>query len=219
MNSELDALIRDSIEARGITNPRVLEALRSVPRQTFVPEQLEGSAFDDAPLPIGRGQTISQPYIVALMTEAADPRESDRCLEIGTGSGYQTAILSLLCAEVYSIERIPELSTRARSNLQAAGLLSEGIHLRHGDGFSGWPDAAPFDLIVVTAAPPSVPQALLDQLAVHGRLVIPVGAQSTDQRLTCWTRLRQGTEAAAFAVQDLLRVRFVPMVNEPSPNE
>lgn len=186
-----------------------------MPRQTFVPEQLEGLAFDDAPLPIGCGQTISQPYIVALMTEAADPRESDRCLEVGTGSGYQTAILSLLCAEVYSLERILELSVRAQSNLEAAGLLRDGVHLRCGDGFLGWAEAAPFDLIVVTAAPPSVPQALLDQLAVHGRLVIPVGAQSENQRLTRWIRLRSGRDPAAFAVQDLLGVRFVPMVSEP----
>lgn len=213
---QVDSMVRKSIEARGILDNRILDALRRVPRQAFVPEQLEGLAFDDAPLPIGHGQTISQPYIVALMTEAADPRESDRCLEIGTGSGYQTAILSLLCAEVYSVERIADLSLQAERNLEASGISRRNIHLRHGDGYLGWPEAAPFDLIVVTAAPPKVPQVLLDQLAVRGRLVIPVGEQSSVQRLMRWTRLREGTEPTAFDAQDLLQVRFVPMVNEAS---
>lgn len=207
-----EQLIRQTIESRGIRDPRVLEALRLVPRHAFVPKAQVNSAYEDRPLPIGCGQTISQPYIVAIMSEAAMPQSSDRCLEIGTGSGYQTAVLSRLCGELYSIESNATLFDLGRANLKLADYLGERVHLRHGDGYFGWPEASPFDIIVVTAAPPTVCEPLLEQLALGGRLVIPVGPDTQIQDLQRWTRIASGSQRDAFAIENLLDVRFVPML-------
>ncbi len=209
---ELERLIRDTIVARGVQDPRVINAIRRVPRHCFVPGEVARSAYSDSPLPIGCGQTISQPYIVALMMEAGLTGTVGRCLEIGTGCGYQTAILSLLCREVYSIEYVEPLFHQSQCNLAAAGILRDGIHLRHGDGYYGWPEVAPFDLIVVTAAPSKAPEPLLAQLATDGRLVIPIGPEQGIQHLQRWTRTSVGKGAEAFRVENLLEVRFVPMV-------
>lgn len=202
--------------ARGIRDARVLAALRLVPRHRFVPATLRASAYEDRPLPIGHGQTISQPYVVAFMSEAAAPAAGDRCLEIGTGSGYQAAILAELCASVHSIEYLEPVARAGERNLRDAGYGPARIALRVGDGYRGWPEAAPFDVILVTAAPERVPPPLLDQLAVGGRLVIPVGAQDQGQDLERWTRLRAGSERAAFRVERLLGVRFVPFLGPDS---
>lgn len=195
---------------RGISDSRVLDAIGRVPRHEFVPPAFRDAAYEDRPLPIGLGQTISQPYIVALMTEAAYPQPTDRCLEIGTGCGYQTAVLSLVCREVYSIEYVAELSAQAHHNLESVGLFGPNLHLRCGDGCFGWPEAAPFSVILVTAAPPSVPAQLLDQLAPGGRLVIPVGPEHGTQHLERWTSSKD--EPGSCCVENLLDVRFVPMV-------
>jgi protein-L-isoaspartate(D-aspartate) O-methyltransferase len=211
---ERKRLVRETLEARGIEDTRVLAAFRKVRRHEFVPEPNKHLAYTDRPLPIGQGQTISQPYIVALMTEAVLPKPTDRCLEIGTGSGYQAAILVELCAKVFSIEYVPELAELARRQLQSAGYGRERIELRTGDGYRGWAEAAPFDVIVVTAAPPSVPAPLQAQLATGGRLVIPVGGASEVQRLELWTRKKPGAERSAFEVKELAPVRFVPFVGE-----
>jgi protein-L-isoaspartate(D-aspartate) O-methyltransferase len=168
-----EKMVADQLEQRGITDARVLDAMRAVARDRFVPAELAEHAYDDAPLPIGSDQTISQPYMVALMSEVAMMRGVERVLEVGTGSGYQCAILSHLAAEVYSIEFHQSLHDRARAILTAMGLAN--LHLRCGDGSDGWPDAAPFDAIVVTAAMPGIARPLLDQLAPHGRLIAPIG--------------------------------------------
>lgn len=211
---ERERLVRETLEARGIEDTRVLAAFRKVRRHAFVPEPNKSLAYTDRPLPIGQGQTISQPYIVALMTEAVLPKPTDKCLEIGTGSGYQAAILAELCAKVFSIEYVPELAELARRQLKSAGYGQERIALRTGDGYRGWAEAAPFDVIVVTAAPPSVPAPLQAQLAIGGRLVIPVGGASEVQRLELWTRKKPGVERSAFEVKELAPVRFVPFVGE-----
>src|SRR5690606_27283006 len=164
-----------AIVGAGIESQRVIEAMRTVPRHQFVLPDMRQQAYADRPLPIVGEQTISQPYIVAFMTAAADIQVGERCLEIGTGSGYQAAVLVELCAETYSIEYLPEVAAFGRSNLQKAGYLERNLQLRVGDGYAGWPQAAPFDAILVTAAPDAVPQPLLDQLAMGGKLVIPVG--------------------------------------------
>lgn len=199
-----------SSDQDGITDPKVRQALRRVNREHFVPDSLRAQAHADRPLPIGEGQTISQPYIVALMTEAARLCSSDRCLEIGTGSGYQTALLLELCREVYSIEYLEPIAAVARKNLQRAGQLGPRLHLRIGDGYMGWPEAAPFDAIVVTAAPPSVPRPLLAQLAPGGRLVIPVGVRGEVQQLERWTRRADGS--GALEHESIAAVRFVPFL-------
>jgi protein-L-isoaspartate(D-aspartate) O-methyltransferase len=193
---------------------RVLAALKRVPRHEFVPEAFRSDAYSDRPLPIGHGQTISQPAVVATMTEHASPRASDRCLEIGTGSGYQAAVLAELCAKVYSIEYLEPLARFAEQNLRRSGYGPARVELRTGDGYRGWPEAAPFQVIVVTAAPERVPEPLKEQLAVGGRLVIPVGAQDDVQRLELWERKRPGRERAAFEVKELMGVRFVPFLGE-----
>jgi protein-L-isoaspartate(D-aspartate) O-methyltransferase len=208
---ERERLVRRYLEAQGIEDPRVLGAMRRVPRHLFVPESHRDDAYLDRPLPIGKGQTISQPYIVALMTQAARITQQDRCLDIGTGSGYQAAILAELCASTYSIEYVPELAEFAKANLRKLG---SAVHLRTGDGYRGWPEAAPFDTIIVAAAPEKVPQPLLDQLALGGRLVIPVGATGTVQRLTLWLRRELGSSNAAFERRTLADVRFVPFVGD-----
>lgn len=188
----------------GIHDQRVLEAMRSVPRHLFVDEALASRAYEDTALPIGFGQTISQPYIVAKMTETLMSVSPHKVLEIGTGCGYQSAILASLVDEVYSIERIAGLYDKARRNLQALKL--HNLRLRHGDGFQGWPAQAPFDAILVAAAPPEIPEVLLQQLAEGGLLVIPVGGSGVQQLLAVQ---RQGDE---FKQQLLEMVSFVPML-------
>jgi len=198
-------MVREQIVARGITNPRVLEAMGRVPRHEFVPAELRSRAYEDGPLPIGHGQTISQPYIVAFMTEALGPKPTDRILEIGTGSGYQAAVLAGLVAEVRSIELVEPLALRAESDLQRLGFTH--VKVRCGDGYLGWPEAAPFDAIIVTCAPEEVPPALVTQLKIGGRMIIPVGSQWGAQDLYLLRRTPKGLERKA-----VLPVRFVPMV-------
>ena len=198
-------MVRDQIEARGVRDPRVLKAMRTVPRHLFVPAEVLHYAYGDSPLPIGHGQTISQPYIVAFMSEALELKPTDRVLEIGTGSGYQAAILAHLTGEVYTIEIVEPLAKQAGERLQRLGYAN--IKLRVGDGFRGWPEAAPFDAIMVTAAPRDVPPPLVEQLREGGRLVVPVGRFF--QELIRVRRTRQGTTK-----ENLLPVRFVPMTGE-----
>jgi protein-L-isoaspartate(D-aspartate) O-methyltransferase len=197
-----EAMVRDQIEARGVRDPRVLAALRSVPRHRFVPASQAGSAYEDHPLGIGWDQTISQPFIVAFMTEALELDGSERVLEIGTGSGYQAAVLAECAREVWSIEIVEPLARRAADTLREAGYGA--VHLRIGDGYAGWPEAAPFDAILVTAAPDHVPQPLLDQLADGGRMILPVGG--AEQELVLIER--RGEELTRRSV---LPVMFVPM--------
>jgi protein-L-isoaspartate(D-aspartate) O-methyltransferase len=199
-----ERMVRDQIQRRGVKDPRVLAALRAVPRHAFLPPAEQTSAYDDSPLPIGSGQTVSQPYVVGFMTEALGLRGSERVLEIGTGSGYQTAILACLAGKIYSIERIAELADRARENLGALGI--DNTEVAVGDGTEGWREQAPFDAILVTAGAPSAPQPLLDQLASGGRLLAPVGGRSV-QELTLWTRT-----SAGFDSRRLLPVVFVPLI-------
>lgn len=202
-----ESMVRSQFEARGIRDTRVLAAMRKVPRHLFVPESVRGLAYSDRPLPIGFDQTISQPYIVAFMTEALRPAPGSKVLEIGTGSGYQAAVLGELAGEVYSIEIVPELARRAQELLKALGY--ENVHVKDGDGYQGWPEHAPFDAIILTAAPPEIPQALLDQLKPGGRLVAPVGRENQD--LVVVTKTEDG-----FLRESLLPVRFVPMVTKES---
>jgi protein-L-isoaspartate(D-aspartate) O-methyltransferase len=208
---EREHLVRETIAARGVSEARVLSAMRRVPRHRFVPKVVADAAYADRPLPIGWGQTISQPYIVAAMTEAVAPKPEDRCLEIGTGSGYQAAVLAELCAKTYSIEYVPELAAFGKKNLRSLGYA---VELRTGDGYRGWPEAAPFDVIVVTAAPERVPDPLLEQLAVGGRLVIPVGPQDGAQELILYTRTRPGKGDQHFERRQLAAVRFVPFLGD-----
>lgn len=209
--AERSSMVKRQIAAQGVRDRRVLAAMRRVPRHLFVPPELSGMAYADSPLPIPGGQTISQPYIVAFMSEAAGISPSERCLEIGTGSGYQAAVLAELCAETHSIEYLPEVAAFGRSNLERAGYL-ERVRLRVGDGYAGWPERAPFDVILVTAAPPEVPEPLLAQLSVGGRLVIPVGPEGGRQRLERWTRRAPGSSGKAFSRDTLLGVQFVPFL-------
>ncbi len=211
-DADRERMVELHLRGRGIQDPRVLAAMSRVPRHRFVPEATRAMAYADRPLPIGHGQTISQPYIVALMTEQAQPRATDRCLEIGTGSGYQAAVLAELCQRVYSIEYLAPVAEGGERNLRAAGYGADKVELRVGDGYRGWPEAAPFDVILVTAAPEQVPQPLLDQLAVGGRLVIPVGGQASAQELQRWTRRRAGGGQEAFQLEELMPVRFVPFL-------
>ncbi len=204
-------MVATQIEARGVRDPAVLAAMRKVPRHEFVPAGVAKAAYEDSPLPIGWHQTVSQPYIVALMSELAAPRPGARVLEVGTGSGYQAAVLRELGAEVYSVEIIEPLGQRAAATLARLGY--GGVHTRIGDGYRGWPEAAPFDAIVVTAAPPSVPQPLKAQLKIGGRLVLPVG--TSDQELRVITRTTRG-----FDERSVIPVVFVPMTGEaqsPAP--
>ncbi len=201
-------MVQFQLAARGLTDQRVLNALASVPREAFVPEELVPYAYQDRPLPIEAQQTISQPYIVALMTAALELRAQDRVLEIGTGSGYAAAVLAEICAEVYTVERFSELADSARERLQSLGY--DNVHVRHGDGTLGWPEHAPYDGIVVAAAAPEVPEPLKQQLGIGGRLVIPVGATLDSQTLL---RIRRIDEER-FEYDDLGGVRFVPLVGE-----
>jgi len=202
---ERTRMVETQIELRDVADPRVLAAMRRVPRHAFVPEARQDEAYADHPLPIGHGQTISQPYIVAVMTELARVGPGSRVLEIGTGSGYQAAVLAEVGAEVWSIEIVEPLAHRARETLARLGY--DRVHVRHGDGFAGWPEEAPFDAVVVTAAPGSVPPPLLDQLAPGGRLVIPVG--DSYQELQVHRRTPDG-----FEVETVFPVRFVPMTGK-----
>jgi protein-L-isoaspartate(D-aspartate) O-methyltransferase len=196
-------MVREQIQARGVRDPRVLEAMRTVPRHRFVSPDLVDSAYDDSPLPIGFGQTISQPYIVAYMTELLEVAPEHVVLEIGTGSGYQAAVLGELAREVYTIEIVPELARQSAATLRALGYTN--VHVREGDGYAGWPARAPFDRILVTAAPERIPKPLLDQLAVGGRLVIPVGPQRRTQWLTIVDKTPGG-----LIERRTIPVRFVP---------
>lgn len=205
--SRREHMVELQIRERGIRDPRVLDALRKVPRHLFVPEQQRSQAYIDSPLPIGLGQTISQPYIVAYMTEQLMLDGSEKVLEIGTGSGYQAAILGELAQEVYSVEIIPDLGKRAQTTLGELGY--DNIHIRIGDGFQGWEEHAPYDAIIVTAAPENIPQALIDQLAEGGRMIIPVGPTGGIQELVLGIK-----EDGKFTRKNVLSVRFVPMVRD-----
>ena len=199
-------MVEDQIQARGVSDQRVLAAMRDVPRHKFVPETQVRYAYDDTPLPIGYGQTISQPYIVAYMTEMLELKENERVLEIGTGSGYQAAVLSELVKEVYSIEIIEPLCAKADSVLSA--LVYANVHVRCGDGYAGWPEKAPFDAVIITAAPVEIPQPLLDQLGPGGRLIAPVG--KFFQQLVLLTKSEKGK----YDRKELIPVRFVPMTGQ-----
>jgi protein-L-isoaspartate(D-aspartate) O-methyltransferase len=199
-------MVETQIVPRGVRDPRVLAAMREVPRHLFVPPSQRARAYDDGPLPIGGNQTISQPYIVALMTELADIAPREKVLEIGTGSGYQSAVLSKLAGEVYSIEIVPELARQSAERLKKLGYGN--VTVREGDGYRGWPEHAPFDAIIVTAAPDRIPQPLLDQLAPGGRMVIPVG--SFFQELKVLSKEKNGK----ITEKDIIPVRFVPMTGE-----
>ena len=202
---ERQQMVEQQLRARGIADQAVLTAIGSVLRHRFVPEELSSNAYDDRPLPIGFDQTISQPYIVAYMTEALGLSPEARVLEIGSGSGYQTAVLAELVREVYSIEIVPELAARSRNLLSALGY--ENVDIREGDGYAGWPEKAPFDAIIVTASPDHVPQPLIDQIAVGGRLVIPVGRVIQSMMIL--------TRTPNQVVEEItLPVRFVPMTGE-----
>jgi protein-L-isoaspartate(D-aspartate) O-methyltransferase len=198
-------LVEQHIENRGIRNPDVLRAIRTVPRHEFVPSEAREAAYEDRPLSIGFGATISQPYIVAAMTELLSPKSHHRVLEIGTGSGYQAAVLANLVQDVYSIEIVPELARSARDTLRRLGY--KNVVVRQGDGYKGWIEEAPFDGIILTAAPPELPQALVDQLKPGGTLVAPVGAHM-DQHLIVIEKQKNGQ----VRKRRVFPVMFVPMV-------
>jgi protein-L-isoaspartate(D-aspartate) O-methyltransferase len=199
-------MVAEQMAARDITDPRVLDAMRKVPRHLFVPADQQRFAYEDYPLPIGKDQTISQPYIVAYMSQALEVKPTHKVLEIGTGSGYQAAVLGELAAHVYTIEIVSDLAARATQTLAAAGY--KNVHVRHGDGYAGWPEHAPFDAIMVTAAPDHVPQPLIDQLAPGGRMIIPVGDHFQELRLI--QRTEQG-----IVQRTTIPVRFVPLTRNP----
>jgi len=198
-------MVEDQVVARGVRDPRVIDAMLKVPRHKFVEQALESQAYQDAPLPIGEKQTISQPYMVAVMSEALLLDGTEKVLEVGTGSGYQAAVLALLADRVFSLERIPALARRARKSLDACGYSK--VNIRLADGTLGWREMAPFDAIIVTAGAPDVPRDYLDQLAVGGRLVIPVG----DRMSQVLMRMTRTTENE-FKEEKLLGCRFVPLV-------
>ncbi len=202
-------MVEAQIAARGVSDPRVLEAMRSVPRHEYVGERYRSMAYQDSPLPIGLGQTISQPYIVALMTELVRPAPGDRILEVGTGSGYQAAVLAALVSEVFSIELVEELAMSAAERLGELGAAN--VTVRRGDGYLGWPEEAPFDGILVTAAAGHIPLPLTEQLRPGGRMVIPVGDTLSVQTL----RVVEKSEDGEVGVTDIASVRFVPLRRDP----
>lgn len=205
-NAARRRMVDTQIRAREITSPAVLRAMARVPRHLFVPPEARPFAYEDRPLRIGQGQTISQPYIVAYMTEALNASPNDTVLEVGTGSGYQAAVLAAMVREVLTIEIVPELAERARQTLREVGYRN--VTVRTGDGYLGWPERAPFSRIIVTAAPPEIPPALVNQLAVGGTMVLPVGIDSQD--MTIVTKTAEGV-----AQKKTFPVRFVPMVKAP----
>ncbi len=202
-----EIMVRDQIRARGVHDEKVLRVMREVPRHLFVPPHLRAAAYQDKPLPIGNGQTISQPYIVALMTELLQPQPEDVILEIGTGSGYQAAVVSRLARQVYSIEIVPRLGLAAERLLERLGFAN--VRVRIGDGYLGWPEHAPFDGILVTAAPPEIPPALRAQLKRGGRMVVPVGKAGKTQKLMV---LEKSETSDHIVERTVISVRFVPMV-------
>ena len=198
-------MVTDQIAARGVGDERVLAAMRDVPRHLFVPPAMRSQAYEDHPLPIGHGQTISQPYIVAYMTEVLRLKPTSRVLEVGTGSGYQAAVLGKVAGQVYTVEILAPLAESASKTLASLGYTN--VHVRVGDGFAGWPEHAPFDAIMVTAAPEEVPPPLIEQLAVGGRLVVPVGR--VVQQLTLIEKTPKG-----LVTERKMPVRFVPLVRQ-----
>ena len=203
-------MVETQIEIRGVDDPRVLGAMREVPRHLFVPEEMRSRSYGDHPLPIGWGQTISQPYIVALMSELLELDGTKRVLEIGTGSGYHAAVLSRLAGEVYSIEIVEQLGVQARDTLGDLGY--DNVQVRVGDGYLGWPEKAPFDGIILTAAPPKIPQPLVDQLKTGGIMVAPVGTFVQD--LVVITKTKEGIHR-----RHVTGVRFVPMTGRIQERE
>jgi len=203
-SAERERMVREQIVSRGIHDPRLLAAMKKVPREAFVSQELSDLSYTDRPLPIGYDQTISQPYMVALMTEEIRLQPTDRVLEIGTGSGYQTAILAELVSDVYTIEVIEALAKSAEANLDRLGY--ENAHLKIGDGYKGWPEHAPFDAIIATCAPERVPQPLVDQLKEGGRMIIPIGGNFS-QQLYLFEKIN-----GALRERAIEPVRFVPMV-------
>ncbi|NPA36968.1 MAG: protein-L-isoaspartate(D-aspartate) O-methyltransferase [Chlorobi bacterium] len=204
---ERKQMVEKQIIRRGITDKAVIDAMLSVPRHLFVPEKLQEYAYDDTPLNIGEGQTISQPYIVAYMTEKLRLNKDDKVLEIGTGSGYQTAVLAKICDSVYSVEIIPELALTAKQNLEKAGISN--VTVKCADGYEGWKEFAPFNAIIITAAPEYVPEPLLDQLASGGRLIIPEGKQQFIQNLMLYEKKEKIINS-----RTLMPVRFVPFIHK-----
>ena len=205
-------MVDEQLIARGIKDPRVIEAMTKVPRHLFVPEALASQAYSDFPLPIGERQTISQPYMVALMSEAMQLKGGEKVLEVGTGSGYQAAVLALLTRQVFSLERIPALARQARRTLDACGFAR--VNVRVTDGTCGWEEEAPFDAIMVTAGAPAVPQPFMKQLAIGGRLIIPVGDRTTQMLI----RVTRNSERG-FREERLLGCRFVPLVGDHGWND
>ncbi|MDA8155890.1 MAG: protein-L-isoaspartate(D-aspartate) O-methyltransferase [Actinomycetota bacterium] len=205
-SAQLEAMLKNQIAARGVKDERVLDAMRMVPRHVFVPEQLRYKAYDDMALEIGLGQTISQPYMVALMTGLLELSGKERVLEIGTGSGYQTAILARLAAQVYTIERLPQLSEKARAVLESFGI--KNVHYMTGDGTLGWPREAPFDRVLAAAGAPDAPPPLVEQLAEGGVMVIPVGTRSAQ-------RLLKGRKSGGRLISEFhIYCTFVPLLGE-----
>jgi protein-L-isoaspartate(D-aspartate) O-methyltransferase len=200
-------MVQKQLMSRGINDQRVLAAMAKVPREEFVAPESRVASYEDGPLPIGHGQTISQPYVVAFMTEQLRPKPNDRVLEVGTGSGYQAAILAELVSEVYSIEIVEPLAKSAEATLQRLGY--KNVHVKFGDGYKGWPEEGPFDAIIVTCAPDKVPQPLVDQLKDGGRMIIPVGDRLAQQLYLLEKKNGQLKQSAT------LPVRFVPMTSEP----
>ncbi len=207
-DQQREQMVQKQIIARGVRDAAVIAAMRKVPRHVFVPEEERAFSYGDFPLPIGEGQTISQPYIVAFMSEVLALKPEDRVLEIGTGSGYQAAILAELVREVFTIELIETLGKRAERTLTELGY--KNIHIKVGDGYKGWPEKAPFDAIIVTCAPEQIPQELIRQLKEGGRMVIPVGRQGTVQSL-----VKAAKQQGKMITKNVMRVRFVPMVKGP----
>jgi protein-L-isoaspartate(D-aspartate) O-methyltransferase len=207
--AERKHMVRTQIEERGVRDPAVLGVMRQVPRHLFMPENVQALAYDDCPAPIGHGQTISQPYIVGLMTELLAPARTMKVLEIGTGSGYQAAVLSLLVRHVYTIEIVPELARSAAATLDRLGYAN--VTVRTGDGYRGWPEEAPFDRIILTAAPREIPRALLEQLRPGGKLVAPEGSLASGQELVVVEKAADGK----LSKRSVIPVMFVPMVPGP----